>query len=299
MDSTLSCLACVKRTQHGKRPNPQDIITHGVWVGDRSASMFRLVNYHRKGYNDFLKEQTKLPGKFFLTTVAFDDKIELVGDKDTPITKVPHANLNSFVPRGNTSLNDAIGFGIGILEQIQKTNDTKGIKATYWLGIMTDGEENSSKKFTVKQIKKKVQLAKTKGWTIQYMAEGSLEKARTVGGYYGILSKNCAGFHCSPAGMLGVMRSVSSQVTKQRCTGEQSKGFTQNETRQMSLAGSYGRRGGSYDGRGGSCDGRAGSYGRRGGSCDGRARSARSYDGRGGGSGGGGGGGGGGGEQVE
>ncbi len=65
------------------------------------------------------------------------------------------------------------------------------------------------------------------------MSQGSKETAEYTGSTMGISSKNCAGFQYNPKAMLGLMRSVSSQVSRQRTTCEQSPGFTQEELNNM------------------------------------------------------------------
>ena len=122
--------------------------TYAIWIGDRSGSMVDLVESHKQGYNNFIKEQkNENSGDFFLTTISFDDQIEIIGE-NVPIEKVPLNTHETFKERGSTALNDAIGRGIEIMNKIYDKNMKSNKYCNYLIMIMTDGYENCSKIYT-------------------------------------------------------------------------------------------------------------------------------------------------------
>jgi hypothetical protein len=70
-----------------------------------------------------------------------------------------------FQPRGGTPLLDAIGRGVDSLDR--KTANDKAI-----LVIVTDGEENSSKKHNYESIKALIDDRQAKGWLIVFLGAG-------------------------------------------------------------------------------------------------------------------------------
>jgi Mg-chelatase subunit ChlD len=132
-----------------------------VVIADRSGSMESIRTDAVGGFNSFLEEQQALKGKANLTLVLFDDKYE-VPVLRVPVKKVPKLTLQTFVPRGTTAMNDAIGKALATLEEL---NPKKAV-----ICIITDGWENASREFTTAQVKAKIQEAEAKGYQVQFLA---------------------------------------------------------------------------------------------------------------------------------
>ena len=174
-------------------------------IVDRSGSMKGIGKEVIGGINAFYEEQKKQPGEAVITYVQFDNVYETVFTKK-PLNEVPPLNDSTFVPRGMTALNDAIG---RTLNSIDKTT-----KAPQMIMIMTDGEENSSQEYNQASVKKLVEESKALGWTILFM--GANIDAFTVGGQYGIVANNIAQFAATGAGATAATMSVSSKMSSIR-----------------------------------------------------------------------------------
>lgn len=174
-------------------------------VVDRSGSMGSICKEVIGGINAFYEEQKKQPGEAVVTFHQFDNVYETVFSK-VPLTDVVNLNDTTYVPRGMTALNDAIGRTISSIPA-----DTK---APQMIMIMTDGEENSSSEYKPEQVKTLVEDAKKKGWQVIFM--GANIDAFAVGNQYGIDSKNIAQFTADKTGATAATMSVSSKMSSMR-----------------------------------------------------------------------------------
>ena len=108
-----------------------------VFLLDKSGSMEPRIDDTVGGFNSFLDEQKKDGGA--LTLYTFSDKLTCeYRDKD--IGDVSPMKRTDYIPGGNTALYDAMG-------EILNTHD----EGTFV--ILTDGEENSSRKYTKAHVK--------------------------------------------------------------------------------------------------------------------------------------------------
>src|ERR1051326_3175506 len=118
-------------------------------VLDKSGSMLSIKDQIISGFNEFLQGQKQdyleHPefGDIFLSLIQFDTEVNTIYENE-PILNVKKLSNSTYKPRGNTALFDAIATGIFTLEKVEKD-------AKLLLVIQTDGEENSSKRFTKKE----------------------------------------------------------------------------------------------------------------------------------------------------
>ena len=82
---------------------------------DRSGSMASARESTVAGFNEFVRDQKKLPGQARLKLVQFDDQYDEVFD--LPLSEVPELTQDTFVPRGWTALYDAQGKTITTLQE--------------------------------------------------------------------------------------------------------------------------------------------------------------------------------------
>jgi len=123
-----------------------------VFLLDRSGSMQSCVDDTIGGFNAFVDSQKSFGGT--MTLCLFDHEFDIVYEK-VPIDQVVPLTKETYIPRGGTSLHDAMG-------QVLKMNlsdDTMVI-------ILTDGEENSSNKYTAAHVK---DLVDAKPWKFVYL----------------------------------------------------------------------------------------------------------------------------------
>ena len=113
-----------------------------VFLLDKSGSMEPRIADTLGGFNSFVNEQKQFGGT--LTLYTFSDRISCVY-RDVPIDYVKP--LEDYVPSGNTALYDAMG-------EILNTHE----EGTF--AIMTDGEENASRKYTKAHVKDLIKRSK-------------------------------------------------------------------------------------------------------------------------------------------
>jgi hypothetical protein len=123
-----------------------------VFLLDRSGSMESCCQDTIDGFNSFIESQKQFGGT--ITLCLFDDQFETVYEK-MPIDDVPVLTDDTFVPRGGTSLLDAMGQVL----KMELSDDAMII-------ILTDGEENSSRMYTSAHVKDLVNL---KPWKFVYL----------------------------------------------------------------------------------------------------------------------------------
>ena len=129
----------------------QKNLTEIVCIIDKSGSMDSIKNDAIGGFNAFLEGQKKVKGKANLTLVLFDTTYNMVYE-NVPVKKAKELTKDTYVPGGCTALLDAVGKTIDdVGERLNMTHE-KDRPCKVIFCILTDGQENSSEKFTRKQI---------------------------------------------------------------------------------------------------------------------------------------------------
>ena len=128
---------------------------------DRSGSMGSIRDEAIGGFNNFLTSQQAVKGAANLTLVLFDDQYEIPVN-GVKVKEVKPLTTETFVPRGFTAMNDAIGKALTTLEA---KNPKKAV-----ICILTDGQENASKEFTIAQVQAKVKAAEERDWEVVFLA---------------------------------------------------------------------------------------------------------------------------------
>lgn len=142
--------------------------TELVVILDRSGSMQRLAEDTIGGFNSLIENQRKLEGKCTVTTVLFDNKVEILYQGKN-IKEVPTLTSKEYFARGSTALLDAIG--ITINETNSRISSMKEEKPNKVLvAITTDGLENSSNEYSYSSIKSLIEEKKKKlGWDFIFL----------------------------------------------------------------------------------------------------------------------------------
>ena len=158
--------------------------THITVILDRTGSMESIRADTIGGFNSFLAEQKRLPTQVTLTLVQFDsqDPYEVV-HAYAPIVAVPELTEETFVPRANTPLFDAIGRGIVDLDTRLRSMPVAERPARIIFVIVTDGQENASTEFTGAQVRSMVTERRAAGWQIVFLSadEGAIATGESVG----------------------------------------------------------------------------------------------------------------------
>ena len=169
-----------------------------VVIADRSGSMASIKNDAIGGFNTFLEEQKAVKGEANLTLVLFDDKYEVPVDAQ-PIKSVEPLTEKTFVPRGMTAMNDAIGRALTVLE-------AKAPEKVI-VCILTDGHENASREFNTTQVKGLITKAEGRGWQVVYLAAN--QDAFAVGATLGVNPNLVQNFAATGAGITKAYANLS------------------------------------------------------------------------------------------
>ena len=125
-----------------------------VFILDKSGSMSGFESDTVGGYNSVLTENRNKANKTFITTILFNNKTSLLHNRE-PIDKVKNLTLNDYSVGGNTALLDAIGDSIIKMRENRKITKNNNVLFV----IITDGEENSSTKYSQAKIKSMIKSA--------------------------------------------------------------------------------------------------------------------------------------------
>ena len=173
--------------------------TNIFFLLDRSGSMGSMATEAIGGVNAYIADQAKIPNTKF-TLVQFDHELLKTYD-NALIENVTPLNIETYIPRGMTALNDAVGSVLS--ESIISCPKTD----TNILVILTDGQENASKKYSLANVKGMISEAQSAGWEVLFL--GSNMEKETIVGSYGVNATNVSTFGNSQAEMSRAFNTVS------------------------------------------------------------------------------------------
>lgn len=163
------------------------------------------------GFNAMLKEQKAVEGEATITTVLFDDQYELLHDR-LDIQAVAPLTEKDYTVRGSTALLDALGMTIHKIRNVQKAAVAEYRAAKVMFVIITDGEENASKKFKPKEIRKLVAHQQEKhGWKFIFI--GANMDAVAEAGKLNIAAENAKNYIADSAGTCAAYADISKLST--------------------------------------------------------------------------------------
>lgn len=140
------------------------------FIIDKSGSMMDVTGDTIGGFNSVI-EQKKSESDFdniIVTTVLFNEEIELIHDR-VDIKDVKMMTERDYIADGNTALYDAIGYGITRIDKLRKKTPKRNRPDYTMVIIVTDGLENSSRKYTSEDIVKMIDEKGKEGWEFVYM----------------------------------------------------------------------------------------------------------------------------------
>ena len=144
-------------------------LTELVFILDKSGSMSGLESDTIGGFNSMLAKQQALEGECRITTVLFDNNYETLHDR-IDIRAVSPITEKEYQVGGTTALLDAIGRTIHKIANVQRNTAEDYRAEKVMFVIITDGEENSSRKYSVGEIKTAIERQKTKyGWEFVFL----------------------------------------------------------------------------------------------------------------------------------
>lgn len=143
---------------------------HALLVVDDSGSMGSYIGAARSAVRSLLDALRGMPGEVDVTFTLFGSDLKRIAT-GAPLQEAIGFERHMAARLGNTALNDAIGDAIttGMGMQDANYHDT-----AFFLGIVTDGEENHSRIYrSTEQVRTIVMAAQNTGrWTIAYAGAG-------------------------------------------------------------------------------------------------------------------------------
>ncbi len=189
-------------------------LTELVFILDRSGSMAGLESDTIGGFNGMLEKQKKEPGEAMVTTVLFDDKLELLHDR-YDIRRIHPVTEKEYYVCGSTALLDAIGVTIDRLGKIQKFSGESQRADKVIVVITTDGMENASRKYTYTEVQKMIERQKTRfGWEFIFL--GANIDAIATAAKFGIDADHSSNFNADKEGLNLTFNSMNEFVANVR-----------------------------------------------------------------------------------
>ena len=172
--------------------------TELVFILDRSGSMSGLEADTIGGFNSLIAKQKKVAGRAVVSTVLFDDRIEVLHDR-VPLERIEPLTDRDYYVRGCTALLDALGGGIHHIGNVHKYARPEDRPEKTLFVITTDGMENASRRYTAEKVKAMVERQKARyGWEFLFL--GANMDAVEVAGRVGIGADRAATYRCDEEG---------------------------------------------------------------------------------------------------
>jgi Mg-chelatase subunit ChlD len=143
---------------------------HNLIVLDESGSMESIKNTIIEGFNEVVQTIKGIEVQFpeqehYISFVSFNglrQKVHHFMDKAANLNQIDE---KSYQPDASTPLFDALGFSMNKLKQSLQGQTDYNVLVT----ILTDGEENASREYSGKDVKKHIEELKLNGWTFTYI----------------------------------------------------------------------------------------------------------------------------------
>lgn len=185
-------------------------LTELVFILDKSGSMGGLERDTIGGYNAMLTKQKAVDGDALVTTVLFDNGYELLHDR-IDIRAVGTITEKEYRVGGSTALIDAIGRTVHKIDNAQNNTAEDFRAEKVMFVIITDGQENSSRKYSCEQVKEQIERKRDKsGWEFIFL--GANFDAIETAGFLGIPSTNAQTYHPDSEGTALNFRALSDAV---------------------------------------------------------------------------------------
>ena len=143
-------------------------------IVDESGSMSVIHKQAFSGMNETLTTIQTMQKQYpetdqRVTLVTFDSDHQKYHYDNTPADQAPALKWEAYCPGGCTPLYDAMGMAISKVNA-QVTKDAKVL-----VTVITDGEENSSREWTLKMIRNLIEKLKKEGWTFTLIGTDNLD----------------------------------------------------------------------------------------------------------------------------
>ncbi len=185
--------------------------TELVFVLDRSGSMSGVVSDTIGGFNGMVAKQRQENGVCRVSTVLFDDDVEVLHDR-VDIRDLAPITGREYFTRGCTALCDALGGAISHHVRVQRHLPASERADKVVFVVITDGYENASRKYSGERVRTMVR-EETDAWGWEFVFLGADMDAVAAASDLGIRQDRAANLHRDGLGMStgydGVSRAIS------------------------------------------------------------------------------------------
>ena len=189
-------------------------LTEIVFILDRSGSMSGLEKDTIGGYNSLIRKQKGEEGEAFISTVLFDDKVEVLHDR-VSLDNIKPMTEDEYYVRGCTALLDAVGGAIHHIGNVHKYARPEDVPEHTMFIITTDGMENASRRYSSEKVKAMIERQKEKyGW--EFLFIGANIDAVETAARYGIGADRAVNYNADHEGTSIVYESVAKAVCNVR-----------------------------------------------------------------------------------
>ena len=189
-------------------------LTEIVFILDRSGSMSGLEKDTIGGYNSLIRKQKGEEGEAYISTVLFDDKVEVLHDR-VSLDNIKPMTEDEYYVRGCTALLDAVGGAIHHIGNVHKYARKEDVPEKTLFIITTDGMENASRRYSYEKVKHMIERQKEKfGWEFLFL--GANIDAIEVAGRFGIQPERAVNYNCDSEGTAVNYKALSKAVSRVR-----------------------------------------------------------------------------------
>lgn len=185
---------------------------------DKSGSMNSMLETAINGFNEFIIEQKSLDGDALVSTILFDSHYQSLYE-DMDVKDCYLLTKDNYKPSSMTALYDAIGYSLD--NEIDKLGnlplEERPIKTLCI--ILTDGQENCSKKYSNVKIKEMItEMKKDFNWEFIFL--GASEDASLTAEIMGISTSNSYAFTNNSDGLKDAYKGVNYASTVYRSSAK-------------------------------------------------------------------------------
>lgn len=140
---------------------------------DKSGSMSDCIDQTINGFNEQIAKIREMEVEFpeQLMTIGlttFNTRVDHLYYMK-PVEHAYKMNNENYMPSGSTAMLDAMAETMAALSQLQQQSN-KEIPTTVVMVILTDGYENASQRYTLKNVKEMVEEREASGtWTFSFL----------------------------------------------------------------------------------------------------------------------------------
>ena len=168
------------------------------------------------GFNAMIEKQKNEEGEAYVSTILFDNYIEVIHDR-VDIRKVRPMTRRDYYVRGCTALLDAVGRTIRHIGNVHKYAREEDRPEKTLFVITTDGMENASREYSYERVRRMIEHEKEKyGWEFIFLG-ANIDAAREAA-RFGITEDRAVNYHADSVGTAVIYEAVSEAVCNVRAS---------------------------------------------------------------------------------